>query len=46
MGGSGSPGPRISGTFLSTGATIKWSAEEEGLKFESEAPDETSRRLC
>jgi hypothetical protein len=27
------------GTFLSTGATIKWFAEEEGFKFESEAPD-------
>ncbi len=32
------------GTFLSTGATIKWSAEEEGFKFESEAPD-PSRNL-
>jgi hypothetical protein len=27
------------GTFLSTGATIKWSAEEDGFQFESEAPD-------
>ena len=27
------------GTFLSTGATIKWSAEEDGFRFESEAPD-------
>lgn len=29
------------GTFLSTGATIKWSAEEEGFTFESETPDPT-----
>jgi hypothetical protein len=27
------------GTFLSTGATIKWSAKEDGFQFESEAPD-------
>jgi hypothetical protein len=27
------------GSFLSTGATIKWSAEEDGFQFESEAPD-------
>lgn len=29
------------GTFLSTGATIKWSAEEDGFTFESETPDPT-----
>ena len=27
------------GSFLSTGATIKWSAEQAGFLFESEAPD-------
>jgi hypothetical protein len=27
------------GSFLSTGATIKWSAEQPGFRFESEAPD-------
>jgi hypothetical protein len=32
------------GTFLSTGATIKWSAEEEGFQFVSEAPN-PSRNL-
>jgi hypothetical protein len=29
------------GSFLSTGATIKWSAKEEGFEFQSEAPDPT-----
>jgi hypothetical protein len=32
------------GTFLSTGATIKWSAEDEGFQFQSEAPN-PSRNL-
>lgn len=32
------------GSFLSTGATIKWSAKEEGFEFQSEAPD-PSRNL-
>jgi hypothetical protein len=32
------------GTFLSTGATIKWSAEQSGFRFESESPD-PSRNL-
>jgi hypothetical protein len=27
------------GTFLSTNATIKWSAEQPGFQFESEAPN-------
>ena len=27
------------GSFLSTGATIKWSAKEDSFHFESEAPD-------
>jgi hypothetical protein len=27
------------GSFLSTGATIRWSAEEPGFRFESETPD-------
>ena len=29
------------GTFLSTGATINWSAEQDGFMFQSEAPDPT-----
>ena len=29
------------GTFLSTVATIKWSAEEDGFTFESETPEPT-----
>lgn len=32
------------GTFLSTGATIRWSAEQDGFMFQSEAPD-PSRNL-
>ena len=32
------------GTFLSTGATIRWSAEQSGFRFESENPD-PSRNL-
>lgn len=32
------------GLFLSTGATIKWSAEQPGFRFESETPD-PSRNL-
>jgi hypothetical protein len=27
------------GSFLSTGATIRWSAEQPGFRFESETPD-------
>jgi len=27
------------GSFLSTGATIRWSAEQPGFRFESEIPD-------
>ncbi len=27
------------GSFFSTGATIKWSAEQSGFRFESETPD-------
>jgi len=34
----------FSGSFLSTGATINWSAEEEGFQFQSEAPN-PSRNL-
>lgn len=30
---------QFEGTFLSTGATINWSAEEPGFLFESEAPN-------
>jgi hypothetical protein len=30
-------GQSFMGTFLSTGATIEWSAEQPGFKFESEA---------
>ena len=32
------------GSFLSTGATINWSAEEDGFQFQSEAPN-PSRNL-
>jgi hypothetical protein len=35
---------QFKGTFLSTGATISWSAEEDGFRFESEAPN-PSRNL-
>jgi len=35
---------QFKGTFLSTGATIKWSAKQEGFEFQSEAPD-PSRNL-
>lgn len=34
-------GQRFKGSFLSTGATIKWSAEEAGFRFQSEPPDPT-----
>jgi len=30
---------RFKGSFLETGATIKWSAQQPGFKFESEAPN-------
>jgi len=30
---------RFKGSFLSTGATIKWSAEQQGFRFQSEEPD-------
>jgi hypothetical protein len=30
---------RFMGQFFSTGATIKWSAEQPGFRFESEAPN-------
>ena len=32
---------QFKGTFLSTQATIKWSAEQPGFLFESEAPNPT-----
>ncbi|HEY6937085.1 MAG TPA: hypothetical protein VI424_08025 [Terriglobales bacterium] len=32
-------GQRFMGSFLSTGATINWSAEEPGFRFQSEPPD-------
>lgn len=35
---------QFEGLFLQTGATIQWSAEENGFQFESEAPD-PSRNL-
>jgi len=35
---------QFKGSFLSTGATIKWSAKEEGFEFQSEGPD-PSRNL-
>ena len=30
---------RFKGSFVETGATIKWSAQQPGFKFESEAPN-------
>jgi hypothetical protein len=30
---------QFKGSFLSTGATIDWTAEEDGFQFQSEAPD-------
>jgi hypothetical protein len=30
---------RFEGSFLETGATVSWSAEQDGFRFESEAPD-------
>ena len=30
---------QFKGLFLSTGATIKWSAQQEGFQFQSESPD-------
>jgi hypothetical protein len=33
------------GTFLSTGATIKWSAEEDGFQFQSEEPDPSRNEI-
>jgi hypothetical protein len=30
---------QFEGRFLQTGATIEWSAEEKGFKFQSEPPD-------
>jgi len=32
-------GQTFMGSFLSTGATIQWSAEQPGFRFESETPD-------
>ncbi|HKW26247.1 MAG TPA: hypothetical protein VJN48_10715 [Terriglobales bacterium] len=32
-------GQQFKGSFLSTGATISWSAEEPGFRFQSEPPD-------
>jgi hypothetical protein len=37
-------GQNFKGSFLSTGATINWSAQEEGFTFQSEAPN-PSRNL-
>ena len=33
------PSQGFKGTFLQTGATIEWSSEEEGFRFQSEAPN-------
>ena len=33
------------GTFLSTGATIKWSAEQLGFRFESDTPPDPKANL-
>jgi hypothetical protein len=32
------PGALFKGTFLSTGATISWSVEQDGFSFQSESP--------
>jgi hypothetical protein len=32
------PGAHFKGTFLSTGATISWSVEQDGFSFQSESP--------
>jgi hypothetical protein len=32
---------RFKGSFLSTGATINWSAEQPGFRFQSETPEPT-----
>jgi hypothetical protein len=32
---------KFKGTFFATNTTIKWSSEQEGFAFESEAPDPT-----
>jgi hypothetical protein len=33
------------GTFLSTGATIRWSAEQSGFRFESDTPPDPKANL-
>ena len=33
------------GTFLNTGATIRWSAEQPGFRFESDAPPDPNANL-
>ncbi|HKD51505.1 MAG TPA: hypothetical protein VKB90_11920 [Candidatus Acidoferrum sp.] len=33
------------GSFLSTGATIRWSAEQPGFRFESDAPPDPNANL-
>jgi hypothetical protein len=38
------PAQKFEGIFLQTDATIQWSAEENGFRFQSEAPD-PSRNL-
>jgi hypothetical protein len=36
---------RFSGDFLSTGATISWSAEQSGFQFESDMPPDPKANL-
>jgi hypothetical protein len=36
---------KFKGSFLSTGATIKWSADEPGFHFESETPPDPKANL-
>jgi hypothetical protein len=36
---------RFKGTFLSTGATIKWSAEQDGFQFQSDTPPDPNANL-
>jgi hypothetical protein len=36
---------KFKGSFLSTGATIKWSADEPGFRFESQTPPDPKANL-
>ena len=36
---------QFKGTFLSTGATIRWTAEQEGFQFQSDTPPDPKANL-